>query len=271
VPNIPITRVEAAVAAIPVVVAGGATLVFEATDFTGLGNLIAASSVVLDGRTWTITNAAANVNVLASSGDDLHFQSKVSTGSANIYAWTSVRSSGYIHCAMALIDPDGDDDDGYEMQVVLADYPVGNTNEIAFLGFNATAGNTGRDVLCGMKWDGSRKVLINDGSNEGTAIAETGTARDFRVRSSGLAYGGVGGVRRAVTPTATIGNGDPLLVNLTNDGSVTATGGAAVESTRGCKRSVTSAVFAAYGPGSGNGTLWKIDAIRIWRLARQVV
>ena len=252
-------------------VGGGATLVFEVADFTGLGDLIAESSVVLDGRTWTITNAAANVNVLASSGDDLHFQSKVSSGAGNIYAYQTYRTSGYMHCAMDLIDPDGDDDDGYEMQVVLADYPAGNTNEVAFLGFNATAGNTGRDVLCGMKWDGARKVLINDGSNEGATVAETGTARDFRVRCSGVAYGGVGEVRRAVTPTAAAGNGDPLFVGITTDASSIDANGSAVNATRGCKRSVTSAVFAAYGPGIGNGTLWKIDAIRIWRLARQVV
>lgn len=253
--------------------AGGATLVFECTDFSAVGDLKAASatSVSLSGVTWTITSIV-KAAALGANGAMLRYRSVAQAGLACIYAYQSNRTSSYIHIPLSTIDPDGNDDDGYEIQMEVNAWPVGGDSEFLFVGFNATAGATDRDVLAGLNYStGSRRVWIDDGyQTAATGATDDGTTRDVRVRCSGVAYGGVGEIRRSATPSAVIGNGAPLFVGPTTDAAaISGVGGSAVGSTRGCKRSVTSAVIAAYGKNASDGVDWDIKAIRIWRLARQ--
>ena len=235
--------------------AGRPQLLMEVTDFTGLGDILAAGSVSLGGFTWTVLNAANGVK-LEANGALLDFQSK----SEAIGAWFGVnRTALALYCDVTTLDPTATDLDGYEIQLVRNSWPaLGNYERLDAGFYEPSSTAIGTNGTLGTGGSASTLSLLK-GSTKYNNIAAAGNELDTRVI---MAPGGFGITRAQATASAVpsagtakhnftfadvaVKDGTPVLTPL-------------------CKPSNARAVIFAVGKSASNGVIWQISAIRVWK------
>ena len=234
----------------------GPQLLMEVTDFTGLGDILAAGSVVLGGKTWTVLNAANGVK-LESNGALLDMQGKAENTPA---AWFNTsRSALALYCDVTTLDPAATDLDSYEIQLVRDSWPaLGNWERLDAGFYEPGSLAIGTNGTIGTAWDGSKDVLgLMRGGGSLYNPAAVGDEVDTRTI---MGPAGIGVGRAQATPSA-----DP------SDGTITHawTFGNAIETgapiTRLCKPTNARAVVVVVGKQATSGIVWQISAIRVWK------
>ena len=247
-------------------VAGGATLVWSVSDFTGVADLTAEASVSLGGKTITVGDGG-NAQVFGPSGALLQLQGKQKAVPGNIF-YQANRTAPRLIPTLATLDPDGADTDDYLMQLVLDGIPATLTNyERMSAGFVVSASSAGYDLLADISGGSGRNVGVYDGYDTVSSFAEDGTTRSLWVRM--FARETMGSVERSTSQTVTVAGGTVIYRRGTQDAAVDA-GGTAPGTVR-LKWSTASLMVGVHGDDSGVGETWDIAGIYLWRLARQVV
>ena len=250
------------VSAAPVI--SGATLVWSVSDFTGVGDLTAESSVSLGGKTITVGNGS-NAQVFGPSGALLQLQGKIKAVPGNVFNGAN-RTGARLIAPLSTLDPDGTDTDDYLMQVVLNGIPATLSNyEILCVGFVESAASSGYDLIAYLGGDTGRKVGIFDGSANAANMAEDGTTRSLWARM--LTREVLGSVELSTSQPATAAGGTVSWRRGTGSSAV-AIGGTAPGTVR-IKWSTASLMVGAVGDDVGVGETWEFVGIYLWRLARQ--